>query len=314
MKRDGERLMKSKTKQKLIIAALLCAVIPILAGCGMGMGTSALSANKQTASAGQFKAVFYENTFHPTDDIEGVSFDSSTLGKGYIGISAKNDSRLKAQISIDDKQYTYNIPNNGSVCYLPFQFGSGEYRLRLLQNTVDTKYLLLFEQSLNVQLEDEFQPFLRSNVFCNYSSDSLVVKKAEEFAAQSSGEDDYVRRVYNFITNEVKYDYEFARSVGVGYVPNPNITVQSKKGICFDISSLAAAMLRSQGIPAKIITGYVGAGADPLYHAWNAIYLKEQGWVTVKIKASPNSWARIDLTFLVTGESDESLYVDRYVY
>lgn len=102
-----------------------------------------------------------------------------------------------------------------------------------------------------------------------------------------------------------------------GYVPDPDQTLSSGKGICFDYASLAAAMLRSQGIPAKVITGYVSGGA--VYHAWNMIYLKESGWITVEIKAPANEWERIDLTFAANGADETTIgdgtdYVDRYVY
>ena len=54
-------------------------------------------------------------------------------------------------------------------------------------------------------------------------------------------------------------------------------------------------MLRSQGIPAKVITGYVSDGA--VYHAWNMIYLKESGWITVEIKAPANELSLIHIFF-----------------
>ena len=38
-------------------------------------------------------------------------------------------------------------------------------------------------------------------------------------------------------------------------------------------SAMAAAMLRSQGVPTKLVIGY----ADQTYHAWNEVYL-DGGW------------------------------------
>jgi transglutaminase/protease-like cytokinesis protein 3 len=89
------------------------------------------------------------------------------------------------------------------------------------------------------------------------------------------------------------------------------------KGICFDYASLAASMLRSQGIPTKIIFGYVAP--DNLYHAWNMFYTEESGWVTVSFEVSEDTWARIDLTFSAGGASDQfigdgSHYTDVYSY
>ena len=89
------------------------------------------------------------------------------------------------------------------------------------------------------------------------------------------------------------------------------------KGICFDYASLAAAMLRSQGIPAKVIFGYVSP--NDLYHAWNVFYTKKTGWVSVEFKVDKNTWNRLDLTFAANGADndfigDGSNYSDVYYY
>ena len=94
-------------------------------------------------------------------------------------------------------------------------------------------------------------------------------------------------------------------------------TLSTGKGICFDYASLAAAMLRSQGIPTKLIFGYVSP--DDVYHAWNMFYTEESGWVTVSFEVSGNSWNRMDLTFSAGGAAasfvgDGSNYTDVYAY
>ncbi len=76
-------------------------------------------------------------------------------------------------------------------------------------------------------------------------------------------------------------------------------------------------MLRSRGIPCKIIFGYVAP--NDIYHAWNMFYTEETGWVTVSFKANGKAWNRIDLTFSASGESDAfiaegSNYTDLYYY
>ena len=86
---------------------------------------------------------------------------------------------------------------------------------------------------------------------------------------------------------------------------------------CFDYASLAAALLRSQGIPCKVVFGYVAP--DDLYHAWNMFYTKETGWVTVGFEVDKKNWTRMDLTFSANGADSEfigdgSHYSDVYVY
>lgn len=60
----------------------------------------------------------------------------------------------------------------------------------------------------------------------------------------------------------------------------------SGKGVCQDQTHALISMARSQGIPARYVTGYLFAGGDPLAetmaqasHAWAEIYVEGLGWV-----------------------------------
>ena len=166
-------------------------------------------------------------------------------------------------------------------------------------------------------LRDEFQPYLRPSDYVSYSPDSQCVRKAAEFAGQSADAMGVVAKIYEYICASVTYDTPKAQSVQSGYLPDPDETLRTGKGICFDYASLAAAMLRSQGIPAKVVFGYVSP--DDLYHAWNMFYTEETGWVTVEFSAEPNEWNRLDLTFTAGGTNEEFIgdgtnYNDVYAY
>ena len=53
-------------------------------------------------------------------------------------------------------------------------------------------------------------------------------------------------------------------------------------------------MCRSQGIPAKLVMGYV---RGDVYHAWNEIYTSETGWITVDLFLDSDGWNLLDPTF-----------------
>ncbi len=260
-----------------------------------------------------FSPVFYPNRFDaPQEVAEGMRLDVTTAAEGYIGVSAQRTGKLKAQIGFGETKYHYTLKTDGTVCYLPLQFGSGTYTVSLLQNTVGDKYVVLYTQELAVTLKDELQPFLHANLYVSYTKDSPVAKKAAELALGAQDELAVMSAVYELVKNTVEYDDELAQTVLSGYIPSPDRTLQTGRGICFDYAALAAAMLRSVGVPAKVVTGYVGEEA--LYHAWNAIYTKESGWIAVELKVDKDNWRRIDITFDATGTTDEQLYIDRYVY
>ena len=74
------------------------------------------------------------------------------------------------------------------------------------------------------------------------------------------------------------YDYNKAATVKPGYMPDIEKIYESKSGICYDYSVLFASMLRSQGIPAKVVKGSSTLVNE--YHAWNEVFI-DGNWIIV---------------------------------
>ena len=106
----------------------------------------------------------------------------------------------------------------------------------------------------------------------------------------------------------LSYDYIKAQNVKSGYLPVLDTVLEKKKGICFDYASLFAAMCRSQSIPTKLVMGYIQGN---MYHAWNEVYTKETGWVTLDLFIEKNKWNLLDPTFYASADnkSDAAEYM-----
>lgn len=269
---------------------------------------------------------FADSAFH-ADLAQGkgdVLVDISAVSQGYVAVSAKADSRLKVQVikqDADKTTYTYNIAQDGTPSVFPIQSGDGSYSVIVAQNTTDTKYAVIYNTDIEVKLEDEFQPFLRPSDYVNYNKDSKCVKEAAELAKKAEDAVGVVSQVYSYICGNVDYDWDLAKDIQskkvTVYLPDVDEILSSGKGICFDYAALTAAMLRSQGIPTKMIFGDVSP--NNLYHAWNMFYTEQTGWVTVDIKVEADSWNRLDLTFSANGADgsfigDGSNYTDINTY
>ena len=246
-----------------------------------------------------------------------VKLDLSGLEQGFVGVSAVSDKRLKFQVVKGEETYNYNLESDGTPSIFPLQCGDGSYRFRVMENIVDKKYSELYSETCEVRLQDEFQPFLRPSDYVDYQSGSACVKKAAEFAGKAENEVELIKSVYEYVCKNVKYDRKKAAEVKSGYLPVPDETMKTGRGVCFDYAALAAAMLRSQGIPTKMIFGYVAP--QDLYHAWNMFYTEETGWITVKFEISAEDWNRLDLTFSANGADaafigDGTNYADVYCY
>ena len=260
------------------------------------------------------RAVYHEDLAQGSD---GVKLDLSALNEGYVAVSARSDHRLKFQVRMGEATYNYNLASDGTPSVFPLQCGSGSYTFRVMENIVDSKYAEAYAATCSVTLDDEFQPFLRPSDYVNYDENSECVKKARELAAAAEDDVGVIAQVYTYVCKTVRYDKQLAATVKSGYLPDPDETMRTGMGICFDYAALAASMLRSQGIPTKMVFGYVSP--DGLYHAWNMFYTEKTGWVTVSFEARGEEWTRLDLTFSANGADakfigDGGNYSDLYYY
>ena len=242
--------------------------------------------------------------------------DLSHVSEGYVAMICTSSVKIKFQVIKDDLTYTYSVVT-GEEQIFPLQSGNGHYVFRVMKNTEGKKYAELYRCEADVTLLSEFEPYLRPNQYANYTEETGAVKTAREFAKSAKDAPDFITKVYDYICSNVTYDDVLAETVTSGYLPDPDRTIEQKKGICFDYACLTASMLRSQGIPTKIIFGYVAP--DDLYHAWNMFYTEETGWVAVEFKISEKAWNRIDLTFSANGADSQFIgngtnYMDVYQY
>ena len=238
----------------------------------------------------------------------GSVIDASNASKGYVMVKQSGVSkRLKVQIVMGDKKYNYDLNNAGNYEAFPLQMGNGTYKIRIMQNKEGNTYFELFSAQINVTLDSSYAPFLAPSQYVNYNASSATIKKAFDLCSKSTTDVEKLTVVYNWIINNITYDTQKAATVQSGYLPNVDSILQSKKGICFDYAAVMAAMLRSQGVPTKLVVGTVSA-AD-LNHAWNEVYLEGKGWVTVRMYFEGSAWERMDPTFAASGGSNIEQYI-----
>lgn len=295
-----------------IMLSVLC--LMLFSGCG-----GSASAEETSGAAFESSDTIIDAMFLPENarGSASASIDISHTSDGYVGAQAQSGSRLKFQVIKEGTSYNYDLPGDGTPIIVPLNMGNGSYTFAIMQNTSGNKYVEVYSTSAEVELVSEFEPYIRPNLYCNYHQDSAVVAKAHELTQDANNQADALKAVYEWILNNVEYDDVKAEELSgtSGYVPNPDETLQSGKGICFDYASLAAAMLRSQGIPCKVVTGYVAP--DGVYHAWNMVWI-DGTWRAVSFTVDAQTWSRIDITLDDSGASDTvgdgSNYEDRYTY
>jgi transglutaminase-like putative cysteine protease len=194
------------------------------------------------------------------------------------------------------------------LCSEGIYLGSGTYTVGVYEQISGTSYSVSIQQTISVGISNQFLPFLYPNQQVNFSQNSACVTKAAQICAGKNSDIEKIGAIFTFITSNISYDYAEATAIINGsitsYCPYPDEVLSTRKGICYDYASLFAAMARSQGIPTKLVKGYVGP--DGLYHAWNQVYTAQTGWITVEIKINPG-FNTLDPTFYSSASNKASV-------
>lgn len=246
--------------------------------------------------------------------------DYSNTKDGYVMVNftAQTTKKLKVQVKGPTTTYTYNI-TPGAWTAFPLSDGNGNYMISVFQNVDGTKYSLVLAAVSAVTMTDEFAPFLRPNQYVDYSKAPNAVAKAAELTAGITDPLKKVEAVYGFVIKNMTYDKALAASVQSGYLPVLDQVLAKKTGICFDYAALMAGMLRSQGVPCKLVVGYAGSA----YHAWISVWSEQTGWVDGAVYFNGVSWMRMDPTYASTGNNSASIkqyignganYTEKYFY
>ncbi len=275
---------------------------------GGNAGSSSVTAGADGSYTGTINIIENKAPGTTVYQKNGSVIDVSNASKGYVMVKQSGvTQRLKVQIVMGDKKYNYDLNNSGNYEAFPLQMGNGTYKIRIMQNKEGNTYFELFSAQIDVTLDSSFAPFLAPSQYVNYNASSATVKKAFDLCSNATTDVEKLTIVYNWIIQNITYDTQKAATVQSGYLPNVDSILQSKTGICFDYAAVMAAMLRSQGVPTKLVVGTVSA-AD-LNHAWNEVYLEGKGWVTVRLYFEGSAWERMDPTFGASGNANIEQYI-----
>ena len=242
-----------------------------------------------------------------TAENDKVRVDYSNSADGYISVRwNETGKRVKLRVTSGGSTYDHDVPTGGVTEYYPLSCGSGSYTVQIYEQTDGDRYAKVLEQEFTAEIRSETSPFLYPNRYVAFSQNSACVEKAAQLCAGRSGTIEKTAAIFGWVTDNVSYDRELAATVKSGYVPDPDSVLKKKTGICYDYASLMAAMLRSQGIPSRLVVGYA---KESIYHAWNEVWTEQTGWITPELLLSRNGYNIVDATFYA-GSADKAKIAD----
>lgn len=243
-----------------------------------------------------------------------VLVDTGSVSEGVVlvNINTAPDGRAwKAVLKGPTGSYAYTLPKRGAFEGLPLQMGSGSYFLTVYEQVSGTSYTTKMTHPFNVLLRSELSPYTASSVMVRFSAVSASTGLARSLVAGKTTQEARIDAIYQWICQNIQYDRELAASITSGavktHIPDPDATLESRKGICYDYAALLAAMLRSQGIPTRMVMGQIPPG----YHAWNEVYLEGTGWFRLGdanySTVNGNAWVMLDPTLAASGMNPQTI-------
>ncbi len=281
------RMASRKAFWKRSAFALLTAGVALMCACSGG-GTSPADAIQDTQYPDDLDALFAQKLQGPElppDEKPDETICTDYTALGLLRICYFNDSgkKLKLEVLHGEDVIRYNLSGMGEIEDFPLQYGDGEYTARIMVQTEGNYYYAEEFKTFDVTLEDENRVYLNSVQNIHWDYDMEPIRDVRYIVADSLEENDLqdacTEDIYNFVVENIRYDSDKVFDLLYDYLPDIVDVYTTGEGICYDYASLFAAMLRSIGIPAKLVKGYASY-APETYHAWNEVYI-DGAWIVV---------------------------------
>ncbi|MFI4891217.1 MAG: DUF3488 and DUF4129 domain-containing transglutaminase family protein [Steroidobacterales bacterium] len=120
------------------------------------------------------------------------------------------------------------------------------------------------------------------------------------------GDRDYVRAVLDMLHDQAFFYTLTPPRLGANTVDD--FLFDSQRGFCGHYASAFAVLMRAAGIPARVVTGYLGGNENPYGDYWIIRQSDAHAWVEVWIDGS--GWLRIDPTAAIASTRVERQKAD----
>lgn len=175
--------------------------------------------------------------------------------------------KYKLRFEKGDELTYHDLSSNGDHLTVPFVYGNGTYVLSLYEHLEGTKYQKIDSEQVIVDLEDENDIWLASNYMVDYEHSEKIESELRKAISGMERYGEYLHwlMITNYVHNTFGYDYVRKFTDGSNFVWKAlDETINTRLGLCGELSAVAVGMLREDGIHSKMVIGTV----DDMPHAW----------------------------------------------
>lgn len=197
---------------------------------------------------------------------EQLFIDFTNLDNGTIAVSVLDpepSARYKLNIQLGEINYLYGLDTSVATV-VPLQMGNGEYSIELYKHLRGTQYQLLRFFRVTVEI-DRRKVWLQSNVKVDFSSPEKLLSVLSEIVSPTDSDMGKLDKITRYMRNNYKYDWiTAAKRYDIPEYADLDRVLERKMGICEELAALTVALLRLEGVPARMVIGT----ANGIQHAW----------------------------------------------
>ncbi len=229
-----------------------------------------------------------EASILPKPNLDKIRLKSLNANLSFIPLSTESQFIQDLKINSEPKA---NVEEHGNYILLTWTELAEKYKYIL---NAKVKTMLWFPKVYRITKfpydfnEPELISYIQPTEMIDINSD---IRNITTFIIQ--GQTDYykvVHKIAEWVENNVEYNLTTLNEKSVFKASR---VLQTKEGVCDEITNLFIAMLRSIGIPARFVTGqvYSNIGYDFGNHGWAEVYFPEIGWVPFDVTFKQLGWA-----------------------
>ena len=169
------------------------------------------------------------------------------------------------------------IENDQSILTTKMQKFTGEKNKENISGTVEVRSIKYDGKDVpSYPYEgDDKEKWLKPSVYIE-CDDEKIVQQAKELTEGAQNSWEATVKIADWVKENIKYV--------IADTPSAKLALERRVGDCGPHSTLTIAMLRSLGIPAKLVGGLMYApnfGGSFGQHGWVEVYMSADGWIPI---------------------------------
>lgn len=182
--------------------------------------------------------------------------------------------KYKVQLATD-KTAVFDL-KPGMTNRIPLSLGDGEYTVKILENIEGSRYRVKKSQAFPY-VHTGNALYRTSHNMVDFQGNREIFLLSKNLTRGARNEYETFVKLHRYVTETFRYNHN-TEEYRPGYRPDLSEILKRKEIICYDYSTLLAALARTEGISTRVVLGTYAPSGE--YHAWNEVFLYGK-WRTV---------------------------------